>query len=1238
MDESNVPNSLLPHLNEIAERLWSGHAAIMVGAGFSKNAKATDDTAKDFPDWSMLGELFYKKARGEKLGGEKFLNPLKLADEVEASFDRPTLHRLLEDSIPDKEYEPSDLHVKLLNLPWSDVFTTNYDTLLERATKSVSDYSYQTVVNTEGLVYSKSSRIIKLHGSFPDTKPFIITEEDYRRYPSDFAPFVNTVQQSLLENTLLLVGFSGDDPNFLRWIGWIRDNLGEGNSPKIYIIGILNLTKAQELLFLRNNIVPIDMSEFDVISNNDYYKALDKFFDYCLCKKGETDRLDWPRSKELKGPERGLVDVSTGKNKELEEKEKIEQGMQQAELVVSHWKELRAQYPGWVIVPEDRRNGLWSSTRSWDTYPELSSGFSEISRLSFLYEYFWRVEKCLLPIFDDQVEVIKIAIDDFYPILNGVKDFSEAMLLDMDRFNIRQQEVQEMVTYLVLALLRYYREEGRLNEWEELGGRAEKVVSTREDQSRLFYETALFHLFKFDIEEVKAVLSNWDVNRSMPFWLSKKAGLMAEVGFLEKAVDMLEEALSEVRSKQNLKPITLDYSLVSQESYILVLLQYVNNGKAWAEKYSRSSSDYSDSWNKLKQYKCDPWNELKLLERSLDGEPLSKESDDSEYQFDIGRKSTAMYFGSYNEASLEAFRLLKFYEDAGIPHRIPGAFFSSDSLKGVFKRLYKYAPSWMLSTMLRAGNKDLVPYVLSRQSLLKMKFSDVNSLLKNYIAIYEKESLKQQSSDTHHKKILDYSMPEVLSRLCTKSSFELREKLLDLILDVYSSNHSIEADGFDRLVRRLMGGLSESEFLRMLPSFAKFPVLDEDGYRREHNLVNPCRFTTHLNPEYLKKKLKTPVSNKKIIELIRYVKDGTGGERGWATTTLREFKRLGFLNHNQSRQFSEALWSKLGNDGFPVDTNYLKFALCDDLVINPLQAQQMLREYILNSELPVQSRIVEKGISITGNSFILCNEIAGSSEYLNWDEAEIAKIIDKLVECWDSDQIYLSPDRSSGIRQEFHKRFRSVQHAIIFLLFHHKHKLSGKSISSLEKMILEMEEYGLPTARLASSFSTLLTDNKYNRAQGIRRGFLSNDVGFTSDAVNAIYDLLYGRISSEQSNIDLILNLFCETLQYRDEFRLEHVLWALIEILNGCPEFFNVDLEGSVVFCLEKLIEETSGAEMTFSFSKALSVREVAAQLSYALYCYYVKNDTEVPEVIFRWKAICESESEFLEIRKGWDF
>ena len=88
-----------------------------------------------------------------------------------------------------------------------DVFTTNYDTLLERAQVGVVDRKYDVVPTASDIVGRMKPRIVKLHGSFPSHRPFIITEEDYRTYPKRFAPFVNMVQQSIMENVFCLIGF-----------------------------------------------------------------------------------------------------------------------------------------------------------------------------------------------------------------------------------------------------------------------------------------------------------------------------------------------------------------------------------------------------------------------------------------------------------------------------------------------------------------------------------------------------------------------------------------------------------------------------------------------------------------------------------------------------------------------------------------------------------------------------------------------------------------------------------------------------------------------------------------------------------------------------------------------------------------------------------------------------------------------------------------------------------------------
>jgi len=79
-------------------------------------------------------------------------------------------------------------------LPWADVLTTNYDTLLERAA-SGSARGYGIVRREGDLSGLRAPGIIKLHGTIEDDADLVITEEDCRRYPdkvnlsSDFRAF-----------------------------------------------------------------------------------------------------------------------------------------------------------------------------------------------------------------------------------------------------------------------------------------------------------------------------------------------------------------------------------------------------------------------------------------------------------------------------------------------------------------------------------------------------------------------------------------------------------------------------------------------------------------------------------------------------------------------------------------------------------------------------------------------------------------------------------------------------------------------------------------------------------------------------------------------------------------------------------------------------------------------------------------------------------------------------------------
>ena len=111
------------YVNEIKKGLMYKHAAVLIGSGFSRNADRVDGADTHMPDWSGLADEFCRKL-GFSDTEKKYADTLTLAQEIEEMYGRPFLDNLLREQMLDDQYLPSKLHIDLMRLPWSDVFTT----------------------------------------------------------------------------------------------------------------------------------------------------------------------------------------------------------------------------------------------------------------------------------------------------------------------------------------------------------------------------------------------------------------------------------------------------------------------------------------------------------------------------------------------------------------------------------------------------------------------------------------------------------------------------------------------------------------------------------------------------------------------------------------------------------------------------------------------------------------------------------------------------------------------------------------------------------------------------------------------------------------------------------------------------------------------------------------------------------------------------------------------------------
>jgi hypothetical protein len=1217
MDDNNIE----VYLSEIAERLWSGHASLMVGAGFSMNAKKNETITKKFPSWNDLGDCFYQKLHGKKPVERGYLDVLKLANEVEATFGRPALNKILQDEIPNMEYQPSELHEKLLQLPWVDVFTTNYDTLLERTAEKILEQRYETVINKEDLVWSTKPRIIKLHGSFPSERPFIITEEDYRKYPKEYAPFVNTVQQSLLENTLCLVGFSGNDPNFQKWIGWIRDNLGKENSPKIFLIGKLSLSVGEKKLLEDRNIVPIDLSGY----SSDYYKVLVKFVETLKNKECSIgNNLDYPNEKSF---------FHLEYNKELKP---------QFEEIIKVWKTTRQSYPNWLILPKDIRESFRHHTENNFIY-----NIGEIDTpldIEFLYELNWRIEKYLCPIFNDW-------INDYEGVMAKYNPFPE--IIQMENANVTPEtnsnlEWKVITNYwieLQLSLLRYYREENVNGKWLAIAEKINKIKNQLPPDllARYGYERCLYYLFLLDIASVRKELTNWAGDISLPYWEAKRAGLIAELGDIEDAEKILEVSLNEIRNRLRLSPVKNDYTLVSQEAYILQLSRYVRNSVNFKKGiYSKDKTEkYSERWNELIKYKCDPWGELKLFESFLKAEPQHTKTIEKKYNFEIGSVTNSHFLSKGSTYVIESYAFLRYIEEIGIPFKLTHVTFGIDAAKKAITCISNYFPNWGFISFIRTGNSKIIDDIFNRRSLAFLNQQKCDELANHYLEVLIKSASEIAKGNTHNNTTFAISLstviPEILSRLCVKCSYNVKFKTLNFLKELYLSDVVIQSKytGIDKLVKHLIQSFSLQKQYGLIPELLEFPIIDDTNRQNPY----PDIFA-FIGFDNIKQATKINIDTKRIDELISFLSENNPN-RKIAISRLILLWKCGLLNKTQQNEFAMAIWKNVDKNGFPTNTNYYYFTFLKFPHPNDVNPKELLRNYIKNTPLPIEGS-KEKGnnISVLRGDYPLFRNILGASSNefeFQWNKEDINKLVSNIIEWWNSDKEYLRQTENcftGSIADEFKARFKNMIGIFSNVIISNIELLNPTLFPKIENLLNELSEYGMPDLQAKVSFLKLFPNKRQEIYNKIKLYLYSKNEEHILDAVNATHVLVF----SDNEDVTGLVKNIVENIKSRTEIALDIFLMSMTIILKHNKKLItdNIlnDLQTGFEFLYNEIcIEQDDSADIA---SQKLLIKCSTSHLLVALKKYYLEQNKDMPQYITKWENMCLDVNEFSDIRNIW--
>lgn len=818
------------YIREIAEALSENHAALMVGAGFSKNAEKVSITDKKFLNWNELSDLFYETVYGKDEGpGKQYNSSLRLAQEVEITVGRPKLEKIIKDAVPDLEYAPSELYVKLMEMPWKDVFTTNYDTLLERAADKVTNRRYNVVICQEDLVNSNDApRILKLHGSFPSYRPFIITEEDYRTYPVKFAAMVNTVQQALLENVFCMLGFSCEDPNFINWIGWIHDNLGRSSSQKIYMVSVVHIAEAKRKLLFERNIIVIDLQE--LWPDKSIGDRLDSFLEELKLRVEEKRRKDnWFDLGQL----HLQYDTDFVKKTEI-------------------MKKLNESYPGWIFLPWKMKNKVSYVLNELDNMNKFEH-ISFKDQVNYMYEYVKFMDIAGRPLLSQ-------VVDQFWNVLEK-KEGGELI----DSFGA-ELEYKEQVIYL--HLLRSYRE---LAEWEKYEACHEKIKDAYLDYDNkqfLYASDCWKQLFRFQAEKLAGMLDSWNLVKGDMYWPLAKANMYALIGEISKADAILSDALSLVR-KQLVKASGNEY-LSSIEESIVSLINFIRQGNI-IDETEECIHESDVSW----------WNENDKYCLYLNTEEKSNKSFETKDNFDLSSTYT-MHMGRDNTNVFYALEYLRFLEQTGHPFRLQNVT-NTKGLHSTVKQLAPYYPHWCLMQILIAQDNKHLDLMFGRVKLFDLSQDEVDDIAKEYLRIFQivMKNVKPENF-FFAKSIYEQSavvLPEIIARFCYKCSINMLDEIFDSILDLCLSNVRTNFKGIRKIFKGLFEAFSLQEQEKRVEKILQFPM-DID---RMSDYCDPIMFISKPKEKYV---LDIEVYNRVLFQIKQTIEEAENEKRQAAVNRL----------------------------------------------------------------------------------------------------------------------------------------------------------------------------------------------------------------------------------------------------------------------------------------------------------------------------------------------------------------
>ncbi|SDI70739.1 SIR2-like domain-containing protein [Paraburkholderia steynii] len=844
----------------------------MVGAGFSRAASRHADGVTKPPLWRDFAKSLAAQLDPSD-SDLPFSDPLRLAEQYRSYFGDAALHDLIRAQIHDGALHIGSLHEDLLRLPWSEVLTTNWDTLLERASESLHERAYSVVSRESDLARMRSPRIVKLHGTIGVTDQYIVAQEDYRRYPEKYAAFVNFARQVFIENELCLLGFSGDDPNFIQWAGWVRDRLGN-LARRIYLVGAFNLPASARRFLESINVAAIDLWDAvaEIDDHNLKHQRATELFLQALQRHKPKEEYEWTPTR--------LKRQHAGNDENVRMYKEPAFG---ALLLKGHLETLardRETYPGWLTCPPDIRWLLKSQISSPFPNVDIIASLDGASRATLLYEIAWRHDTAWEPVPPWLRKEFNAVADPALPC------------------GISKRQQLEMALFLA-KLARRDNDSVEFEKWAAVI--SEHAIHFPDSRAEIAYQRAVLALERLDYASVPSLVDA--IRGEDPVWKLKRASILCELLQYEEGDRLISNAYKQLLEQSRQAPNSVR----------------VRSRLAWARwlfvNSDRSRRDQRVDGSVGKEWRCDPIDQFDHVNDEIAGqrERFLKRAYSVEPLFPTGHYQDNASDGADVDAPT-SYVLTCLADAVGLPLRLKDVDILARDVRGIITSTPSSNSMSRFVMAIRSAGSDsneVVKQVFSRIALARYERETVEDLatrIEAAIGFWRSRTISGLHGSPSQASRLLRVLMEVLARITVRLPVSRAVDTFRLGLSLANDPSLRDFPLFEAMGHLLeypLKCIPEEQRGELLVDVLSFPLANEMGFddiRRDYRWPNPVI-------EDVFARIPGPRLDARIQELIVHARQGSPAQ----TATLLRLLPLvqgGILTSAELKGLASAVWGE----------------------------------------------------------------------------------------------------------------------------------------------------------------------------------------------------------------------------------------------------------------------------------------------------------------------------------------